>query len=499
MHLDMTQRFGHVARLRGGVIGADALYITDPAALYSILVRDQNTFRESTEFIGLFGIMHRGNGVASVWGDEHKKQRKLIDPIFTAARIAKLTPLFYQVAYQLRSSLATEVPPAGCTIDILDHLTRTALELIAQGGLGHTFNSFDKNSQEFKEFQWAITSILPLASSLFLFLPYMDSMRKMRPVWLRRFLAGAVSYLPWTAVRQFKKAIELLHPVYDNILETKKLLFEHGGLDALEETVTGGKDLMTLLFKSNWDAKEDKMPDDVVTANMGSVVHGAQETTSSAMARLLSLMATHPNLQIRIRQELIDAKKANPNEDLDFYELNSLPLLDAVCKETLRLYTPVTFVWRQTMEDTIVPLQFPVRDNTGALIRELPIAKGTAVYLGLAAANRSNTIWGPDATEYKPERWLGKLGREGTTDNNTRLPGIYSNMMTFLGGGRACPGHRFAVFELKLVLSVLLLSFSFEKADPVEWKLGITLTPYVQGEDKTGPRTPKVPVKVTKL
>lgn len=40
-----------------------------------------------------------------------------------------------------------------------------------------------------------------------------------------------------------------------------------------------------------------------------SVVHGAQETTSSAMARLLSLMATHPNLQIRIRQELIDAKK----------------------------------------------------------------------------------------------------------------------------------------------------------------------------------------------
>lgn len=61
--------------------------------------------------------MHRGNGVASVWGknyisrlpidgnsltgDEHKKQRKLIDPIFTAARIAKLTPLFYQVAYQV--------------------------------------------------------------------------------------------------------------------------------------------------------------------------------------------------------------------------------------------------------------------------------------------------------------------------------------------------------------------------------------------------------------
>jgi hypothetical protein len=67
---------------------ADALYITDPAALYAILVRDQNTFRESTEFAGyihslsmfypvdgcfltsLFGIIHRGDGVGSVWGSD---------------------------------------------------------------------------------------------------------------------------------------------------------------------------------------------------------------------------------------------------------------------------------------------------------------------------------------------------------------------------------------------------------------------------------------------
>ena len=125
------------------VLQTDALYVTDPAALHAILVRDQNTFRESTEFAGyiislpcpflstdfvavsLFGIIHRGDGVASVWGwcitiitcpvicsscspsstgHEHKKQRKLIDPIFTAARIAKLTPLFYQVASQVNSS-----------------------------------------------------------------------------------------------------------------------------------------------------------------------------------------------------------------------------------------------------------------------------------------------------------------------------------------------------------------------------------------------------------
>jgi cytochrome P450 len=96
-----------------------------------------------------------------------------------------------------------------------------------------------------------------------------------------------------------------------------------------------------------------------------SVVHGAQETTASAMARFFSLMTVDPCLQQRVREELIEAKKVRSRpfmfvdmglkcpqrkgagEDLDFYELNNLPLLDAVCRETLRLYTPVTFVWRQ--------------------------------------------------------------------------------------------------------------------------------------------------------
>jgi hypothetical protein len=80
------------------------------------------------------------------------------------------------------------------------------------------------------------------------------------------------------------------------------------------------------------------------------------------------------------------------------------------------------------MEDIVVPLQFPIRDQNGLLTRELLVSQGTSVYLGLAAANRSTAIWGPDAVEFKPERWFGKLGNEGIADNTNKLPGIYSNM-----------------------------------------------------------------------
>jgi len=500
-HFQMIEKYGHVAKLDGGIMGPDALYITDPAALNAILVRDHDVFRESTEFAGLFGLIHHGDGLASVYGEEHKKQRKLVDPIFTTARISRLTPLFYNVMRQLQANLDAEIAesPKGHEIDILDRLVRTTLELIAQGGLGHTFDSFNPKSKEFIEFHWAITSVLPIGSRLFLFLPYLDSWRKMEPVWLRRFLAKAVTYLPWSAPREFNKACDVMHPVYQDLLEGKKQLYREGGMSALEESATNGKDLMTILFQLNWEAeKQNRLPDDVVIANMGSVVHGAQETTSGAMSRFISLLALNPDLQSRMRDELraARAKKGN-EEDFDFNELNSLPLMDAVCRETLRLFTPVTFVWRQTMEDTVVPLQYAIRDPaTGAMTRELLITKGTAVYLGLAAANRSKAMWGPDGSEFKPERWSGKLGNEVNTPGGGRLPGLYSNMMTFLGGPRACPGMKFAVLEIKLVLAVLLENYAFERSTKdIDWKLYITLTPYAKG-DTSGP---KVPVKVTML
>ena len=81
----------------------------------------------------------------------------------------------------------------------------------------------------------------------------------------------------------------------------------------------------------------------------------------------------------------------------------------------------------RTTEDTVLPLHYPIRDHNDAMTHEIPIVKGTTIYVGLAAANCSTAIWGPDAREFKPERWMGKLANEGTP-NNAKLPGIYSNM-----------------------------------------------------------------------
>lgn len=62
------------------------------------------------------------------------------------------------------------------------------------------------------------------------------------------------------------------------------------------------------------------------------------DTTSNTLSRILQLLAEHPEMQEKLRQELFNARAA---DGLSYDELNRLPLLDSICRETLRVY--VTF------------------------------------------------------------------------------------------------------------------------------------------------------------
>lgn len=66
-----------------------------------------------------------------------------------------------------------------------------------------------------------------------------------------------------------------------------------------------------------------------------AIIFAAMDTTSNAMARTVQLLAEHPQVQTKLRREIIDAKAGGSH--LDYDQLHSLPYLDAVCRETLRL------------------------------------------------------------------------------------------------------------------------------------------------------------------
>ncbi|ETW82354.1 cytochrome P450 monooxygenase 114 [Heterobasidion irregulare TC 32-1] len=93
----------------------------------------------------------------------------------------------------------------------------------------------------------------------------------------------------------------------------------------------------------------------------------------------------------------------------------------------------------------MLPLGTLITGDNGPPILEVFIPRDTDVICNIIGVNRNPAIWGPEATTWRPERWLEPLPPSGS---DARVPGVYSNMMTFVGGARACIGFKFSELEM---------------------------------------------------
>lgn len=75
-----------------------------------------------------------------------------------------------------------------------------------------------------------------------------------------------------------------------------------------------------------------------------TLILGGMETTSNALCRILHLLAENPDVQERLRTEIAEA---GGEEDLPYDDLVKLPYLEAICRETMRLYAPGQFIPRE--------------------------------------------------------------------------------------------------------------------------------------------------------
>ncbi|KAI0628909.1 cytochrome P450 [Trametes polyzona] len=475
LYTHLTDSYPGIVRL-AGPLGHRILYVFDPVALHSIIVKDQYVFEEAAFFIKS-NKMNFGPGLLATLGDHHRKQRKMLNPVFSIAHMRRMVPIFHEVTHKLQQGIEARVAgrDGPVELDMLNWMSRTALELIGQSGLGYSFDPLVADSAD--EFGTAIKEFQPTISQLQLlrrFIPYIPDIGT---PWLRSKIAGLI---PNKTVQKLKMIVDTMHERAVAIYEEKKRMLESGD-EALKQKVGEGKDLMSILLRANMEAsEEDKLPEEELTAQVATFIFAAMDTTSTALAITLSLLAEHPDVQEKLRKEILEA---SPNgEDLAYDTLVSLPYLDAVCRETLRLHSPVTTVFRETRKDAVLPLSEPIIGVDGSKISEVLVPKDTTVVVGILSCNRNKAIWGEDALEWKPERWLNNLPGSVT---EAKIPGIYSNLMTFLGGGRACIGFKFSQLEMKVVLCQLLSKFTLAPSKkPVVWNLSGIRFPSVGGDIK---------------
>ncbi|KAH8115673.1 cytochrome P450, partial [Phellopilus nigrolimitatus] len=508
-HRKLYEDYGGAVRV-DMMLGDEQLYVSDPLALHHILVKDQYVFEETDPFLMrvkallifrtqsheklLFRSFRMlfGKSLLSTLGecDEHKKQRKMLNPVFSLKHMRELLPVFHPITHKLHTVLEREVSKGKEHIDVMAWVSRAALEYIGQGGLGYSFDALDE--RETNTYSEALKSMLHTLFRISFVRTFLPWFVKLGSPEFRRHALDVLNHIPlFRPIRELTEFSDLIEQCSRGILHGKRQALAKGDEVMLKE-VGRGKDIMSVLLKATDGTNGGSLPESELLAHMSTFIFAGHDTTTSAISRTLDVLSQWPDVQSRLREEVTAARKEHGGTDLDYDTLMGLPYLDAVCRETLRVFPPVPVVDRITKRDVVVPLAFPLQPGDGKPeIKEIPLKKNTTVIVSILGANRSKAIWGDDANEWKPERWLQPLPGSVAL---AHLPGVYSQMMTFLGGGRACIGFKFSEMELKLVLSVLLENFIFAPGPDINWEMGTLHSPVVRNSEN---KSPQLPLKVT--
>ncbi|KAJ7036954.1 cytochrome P450 [Mycena alexandri] len=465
-----VREYGRTLRV-GDLFGRAKLYTMDTKAIDHFLAQSEGYQRPLVSKYLLSRIV--GPGLLVAEGDAHKQQRRIMSPAFGTPQVRELTPLFLDKAIELRDIWAERTATgSGVTrVDGLSWLSKATLDIIGLAGFSYHFNSL--RSQQPTELRVATA-----------FSAVMEASTKVNLTRVLQALIPALRVIPTKYDAIVSAAEETMTRIGRQILrDSKAEMAEHG---TYEKGSVRSRDLFSLLVHAN-SAKDippsQRLSEKDILAQVPTFLVAGHETTSTAMTWALFALTQNVPAQTRLRAELLRVSTELPTME----ELNALPYLDCVVREALRLYAPVPWTSRVATADDIVPLSTPWTDVTGTVHETLRITKGQAIMIPIAAINRDKETWGSNADEFIPERW------ESDPRISTGIPGIWGEMLTFIGGPRACIGYRFSIIEMKALLFTLVRAFEFELAVPatdIGVRVAVVRHPVVLSEPAGGHQLP---------
>ncbi|KAF9803428.1 hypothetical protein SFRURICE_018918 [Spodoptera frugiperda] len=193
------------------------------------------------------------------------------------------------------------------------------------------------------------------------------------------------------------------------------------------------------------------LSDDEIKTHLNTFVAASYDTTSSILQIVLLVIGSYPDVQEQVYKEIIEV--FGDNEELTKYDLPKLVYLEAVIKEVLRLYSIVPWISREIDTDMVFP--------------KYTLRAGSTCVLVLYNLHR-HPSWGPDAKEFKPERWLNPA----TLPTN---PNVYA---PFGIGKRNCIGKQYAMMTLKTSVAHIVRNFQLSAdISGFNWKYKVILKP----------------------
>lgn len=339
------------------------------------------------------------------------RTRKHISAIMQKDNLARLEPLFHKYISKFRKGIDAQVGQDGaCTVDLMLWLRLLAFDIVLEASFGKDFGQLD------------IGGVSDITQAMF------DALR-------HGVMKGLI---PGINIILKNAPIASWNRIYSS--EARFLSLGAEGLHSFKKQRDEACDYvmapeaMAPLFGPN--------DEDSLIKELGAFVIAGSDTTSTTLLYMFYEMALHPELQEELYKEIASVLSPAEYGTISRASVESVPLLHAYIKETLRMHPAVP---------GFLPRDVP---PNGITLGRYVIPSGTVVSSSIHQTLRNPDVYA-DPNTFKPSRWLDNGGAEGVSEDMNR------SFIPFSSGLRTCVGQAFAWSELYIIAATVTCLYEF--------------------------------------
>ncbi|XP_013394381.1 cytochrome P450 3A41 [Lingula anatina] len=437
--LYVTRTYGKVAALSSGIMDnfLGDIIISDTDMVKEVMVKQANIFtdRNVDEATTISPI---DRSVFVVKGEYWKQMRSTMTPTFSSGKLRHMEKMINKCAETLVSNL-TKKAKAGESFDnniwgcfTMDVISATAFG-IEVDSLNNPNHPFVVNANRLNNVGFGNPLIV-----IFFFFPR-----------LMKFLEPILPYIP--GINAFAGPVQYFGKITEDLLKEREQAKE-GHFNDFLQLMSNAHNMATSELAEDekevgkW--KKKALTTDEIAGNGMLFFSAGFSTTNDTLGFITYLLATHPEVQQRLVQEIDDVLQgAEPTYD----NVSKLTYLEQVINESMRLYPVGIRVDRVANQDTTVNGLF--------------IPKGTAVVIPIYPIHLDPENY-PEPEKFDPERFTPEAKAK-------RNPYTY---MPFGMGPRNCIGMRLALLEMKIVLVKVLQRVTFKPCSETQIPLVMSKT-----------------------
>lgn len=404
-------------------------FTTDPANIEHMLKSSFSKYQKGERNHSIVRDLF-GDGIFAVDGDQWRHQRKLASYEFSTKVLRDFSSVVFRTNGAKLAKKISEAASSSAVFDMQELLMKSTLDSIFKVGFGVELDTLSGSGELGSRFSKAFDD-----ANYIVFRRYSDVYWELK----RSLNVGLEA--------QLKKHIKVIDDFVFQLIQRKRELMKNGTED--KDTKEDILSRFILASEKDPEAITDQYLRDII---LNFLIAG-KDTTANTLTWFFYLICKQPLVQEKIAAEIQDSLSASAGEDRDIDSfcaiLNDHEVVDrmhylhAAITETLRLYPAVPVDGKSAEEDDTLPDGFKVK-------------KGDVVNYHAYAMGRMTYLWGEDAEDFRPERWI---------ENGSFKPESPFKFPAFNGGPRICLGKEFAYRQMKILAAILIHSFRFKLRD----------------------------------